>query len=153
MFDIYLLYLLPAVIVIAYLAFYRADHLIMLSAFLVPLSVTVHDLGFGVGLNIPTEPIIILIMLVAILKLVHEGVWDWEFIRHPITLAVLFNLAWLILSGINSTMPIVSLKYIISRLWYIIVFYFFASHLFYNLKNIRRFIWLFLVSAIGVVSY
>lgn len=153
MYDIYLLYLIPAALAVALLALFRADRLIMLTAFLVPLSVTIQDLGFGAGLIMPTEPIIILIMLVAILKLAHEGVWDKDFIRHPVTIAVLINLAWILLTSVTSTMPVVSIKYFISRVWYIIVFYFFASHMFSEMRRSLNFIWLFLVSAIGIVTY
>ncbi|MBI1223572.1 MAG: hypothetical protein GC180_13300 [Bacteroidetes bacterium] len=153
MYDLYLLYLIPAGLAVALLALLRADWLIMLSAFLVPFSVTIQDLGFGAGLIMPTEPIIILIMLVAILKLAYEGFWDVDFIRHPVTIAVLINLSWILLTSTTSTMPVVSIKYFISRLWYVVVFYFFASHMFEDLKRSLNFIWLFLISAIGVVSY
>lgn len=153
MFDFYWVFLLPAALLVGFLALYRADKLIFLSAFLVPLSITVHDVGFGAGLNLPTEPVVILIMLVAILKLAYEGIWDRDFIRHPVTIAILFHFLWLLISTIGSTMPLISIKFLISRVWFTIVFYFFAAHLFSDTRNIRRFIWLFLAAAIGVVSY
>ncbi|MDX5319524.1 MAG: O-antigen ligase family protein [Bacteroidota bacterium] len=152
-YDIYLLYLIPAAIAVGLLAFFKADRLIMLTAFLVPLSVTIQDLGFGAGLIMPTEPIIILVMFVAILKLCLEGVWDKDFIRHPVTIAILINTAWLLLTAATSTMPVVSFKFFISRVWYIIVFYFFASHMFHNIKRSLNFIWLFLMAAVLVVTY
>lgn len=153
MYDLYVIYLLPAALVVGLLAVFRLDRLIMLSAFLVPLSVTIQDLGFGAGLILPTEPIIILIMVAALLKLLHEGVWDKEFIRHPITIAILINTGWILFTSISSTMPLVSLKFFISRVWYIVVFYFFASHMFGEMRRSLNFIWFFLISSIGVVSY
>ena len=153
MYDIYLIYLLPAALVVGLLALFRLDRLVMLSAFLVPLSVTIQDLGFGAGLILPTEPIIILIMLAAMFKLAHEGVWDKDFIRHPVTIAILINTGWILLTTVSSTMPLVSLKYFIARIWYIVVFYFFAAHMFGELRRSLNFIWFFMISAICVVSY
>lgn len=153
MFDIYYLYLFPAALAVGLLALFRVDRLIMLSAFLVPLSVTFQDLGFGAGLSLPTEPIIILIMLTAILKLAHEGVWDMDFIKHPVTIAILVNTGWILLTTVTSTMPVISLKFFISRIWFIVVFYFFASHMFSDMRRSMNFIWFFLIASIGVVGY
>jgi O-antigen ligase len=50
-------------------------------------------------------------------------------------------------------MPIVSLKYLLVRMWFVSVFYFIAIHLFKNKKNIRRYIWLYVLALIVVIFY
>ena len=62
-------------------------------------------------------------------KLIFEGGFDRKITRHPVTLAILFMLGWMVLTSLTSTMPLVSLKYTIARLWFIVAFYFVASHI------------------------
>ncbi|MBL4655873.1 MAG: O-antigen ligase family protein, partial [Bacteroidia bacterium] len=50
-------------------------------------------------------------------------------------------------------MPIVSIKYMLSRLWFIVGFYFLGTQLFKNYKNIKRFIWLYTLPLLGVIIY
>ncbi len=152
-FDNYYLYLLPVALGITLLALFSADILIYLTAFLVPVSVTFHDLGFGAGLNLPTEPLVIGLMLIAVYKFAMEGFGDKAFIKHPLTIIIGLHLAWVLLTSIFSTMPVVSFKYLISRVWYIVVFYFFASKLFYDTEKIKRFTNLMLMSAFLVVCF
>lgn len=148
-----LVYILPLALLLALLAIVSSDKLLYLTAFLVPLSVTVHDLGMGAGMNLPTEPLVIGLMLIAIFKFALEGFKDQAFLKHPLTLLILFNTAWILLTTFTSTMPLVSLKFFIARTWYIIVFYFFASRLFQSLDNIKRFWSILLYSAAAVVLF
>lgn len=150
--DVYYVYLLPIALILLFLALFSADKLLYLSAFLVPLSVTVQDLGFGAGLNLPTEPLVIGLMLIAIFKFLYDGFQDIAFLKHPLTLLILFNTLWVLFTTFSSTMPLVSFKYFISRVWYIVVFYFFGSKIFYSEKNIKQFWSLLLYSAAIVVS-
>jgi putative inorganic carbon (HCO3(-)) transporter len=153
LFEQHLVLFLPAVLLAGYLAVFSADKLIYLTVFLVPLSVTVHDLGFGAGMNLPTEPLIIVLMSVAVLKFIREGFNDKEFIRHPVTIAVLFHLLWMLITCFSSTMPLVSFKHLLARCWFIIVFYFFASRLFYDFANIKKFLWTLIVPSVFVISF
>lgn len=146
-------FLLPAVLAIGLLLLFNADRLIMLTAFLVPISIGVQDLGMGAGLIFPTEPIIILLMLAAILKWAYEGFGNMDFIKHPITVLLLINLAWIFITSLTSTMPLVSFKYLIARLWYILVFFFFAQKLFMNTEKGVRFLWLFLISSAALITF
>ncbi len=50
-------------------------------------------------------------------------------------------------------MPIVSFKFLIARCWFVIVFYFLATQLFYKYKNIFKYIWCYAISMIFVIGY
>lgn len=152
-FDFYYILLLPAVLVVAYLAFFAMDKLIILTAFLVPISVTVHDIGLGAGLIIPTEPITFLLMLLAVIKFSYQGGLDKAFLKHPVTIAILVNTAWIFITCFSSTMLLVSFKFLLSRLWFLVVFYFLASRIFESYKGIKAFVWAFSLALIGAVIY
>ena len=65
----------PVVILLAYLALFKLDVLYYIVVFLVPLSINLDDIGvdLGVGIALPTEPLIVGMMLIFILKLFYDG--------------------------------------------------------------------------------
>jgi O-antigen ligase len=73
--------------------------------------------------------------------------------KHPITIALLINLLWLLITTIASEYPLVSIKYFLSRFWYEVVFYFLGIMLFRRFKNITKYYWLYMISLFGVVVF
>ena len=145
--------LFPFLLLFCFLILFKLDTLILLLAFLVPLSVSFDDIGFGLGISLPDEPLIILIMVLSIFKFVIDAEYDYRVFMHPITIAILINLTWLFVTTCTSDFPIVSLKYILSRIWYLVVFYFLGMMLFKQFKNITRYLWLYMISLFGVVCF
>jgi len=102
---------------------------------------------------IPTEPILFGIMILFILKLLFEKKIDYKVIYHPISIAIYFNLLWIFITSITSTMPLVSFKFFTARIWFLVTFYFLATQLFVNHKNIKRYIWAYIIPLIIVMTY
>ncbi|OFY87153.1 MAG: hypothetical protein A3F72_16750 [Bacteroidetes bacterium RIFCSPLOWO2_12_FULL_35_15] len=125
----------------------------MLVVFLTPLAINLQDYDEGFGLSLPTEPIIFGIMLIFILKQINHSSVDYKLMNHPITIAIILNLAWILITSITSQMPLVSFKFLLSRLWFVIVFYFLCTQLFKNYLNIKRFFWLYIVAFTLIVFY
>ena len=50
-------------------------------------------------------------------------------------------------------MPLVSLKYFVSRLWYVTAFFFVMTQLFRDFKNIKLFLAMYLTAFIGIICY
>lgn len=145
----------PIIMLLVLLAFISLDKFIFIIVAFVPLSISVKELipSLKFDLNLPTEPMIILATMVFIMKFLYEGHFDKKIIRHPVTIAIIFNLAWIFLTVITSTMPLVSFKFFASRLWFVVVFYFLATQLFANFKNMVRYIWLYTITLIPVIGY
>jgi len=135
------------------LAFFALDKLILFIVFLTPLSINLNDIGLGVGLTIPTDPLLFGVLLIFILKLFTEQKFDKGIANHPITLAIIINLTWIGVTTITSEMPLVSLKYFVSRLWYVTAFFFVMTQLFRDFKNIKLFLAMYLTAFIGVICY
>lgn len=143
----------PVAIAVLLLSFVALDKLFLLITFCTPLSINLIDRGFGFGLNLPTEPLIFGCMLLFFYKLFDKGQYDKRVLSHPITWAIFFNLAWILVTCCASSMPLVSFKFLLARVWFVTVFYFFAAKLFADYTNIKRFIWLYIFAMMITVVY
>lgn len=154
--DIFILPLLPIILIVILLAIYALDKLLLITVFLVPFSV---DLKFlvgtepGMNLSIPTEPLLALIMVLFILKFLRGQTIDSRIVTHPVSLAIYFNIIWIIITSLTSTMPLVSFKFLVSRLWFVIPFYFLASLLFSEKRNIWRYLGASIIPMIFIIAY
>ena len=152
-FEFYYAPILPVLLFVMLLAFFALDKLILLIVFLTPLSVNLTDIGLGVGLTLPTDPLLFGALLIFLLKLFAERKFDKGIADHPITLAIIINIAWIAVTTVTSEMPLVSLKYFVSRLWYVTAFFFLMTQLFRDFKNIKLFLAMYLTSFIGIICY
>ncbi|MFT4899285.1 MAG: putative inorganic carbon (HCO3(-)) transporter [Flavobacteriales bacterium] len=145
----------PVLILLAYLALFKLDVLYYIVIFLVPLSINLDDMGvdLGVGIALPTEPLIVGMMLIFILKLFYDGKFDRKVLSHPISVLLLLQLAWIVMTTIASSNPLISVKFLLSRLWFVSVFYFLASQFLKTEKNQRQMFWLYVLGFVPVLLY
>jgi len=154
----YVLNLVPVAMLIVYMALFKLDALMLTVAFFTPLSLNITNIPglslgqVGVGIALPTEPIMLGIMLLFILRLASDGI-DKSLIKHPVSITISIGLIWMLLTSITSTMPFVSFKFLIERSWGVFTFYFLGLCLFDNRKNIIAFCWLYIISFCGVIIY
>lgn len=143
----------PVLITLIYLAFFRLDILYFIVVFLVPLSINLDEVGIdlGVGITLPTEPLIVGMMFLFILKLFFEGKFDPKIGKHPVTWFILLHLIWMFLTSLTSSDPVVSFKFLLSQLWFVSVFYFIASKVLHSEKNQRKFVWLYVLGFVPVI--
>jgi O-antigen ligase len=151
--EFYYFNLVPAVVLVVLLALFSLDKLILGVVFLTPLAINLQDLDGGLGLSLPTEPIIFGIMLIFIFKQLHESTIDKAVLRHPITIALFVNLIWIFITCITSEQPLISFKFLVARLWFVIAFYFLGIQLFRSYPNIKRFHWLYIIPFTAIIFY
>jgi len=152
-FEHFEILLLPLIAVVTYLALFKLDALYMLLIFLVPLSVNLDDIDMGVGMTLPTDPILFGLLLFVIIKTIYEGGFDKQLVFHPVSIFLIVQLAWVFVTALNSSMPLVSFKYLIAQMWFITTFYFIATQVFKKIKNIRTFFWLYTLPFCIVIAY
>ena len=145
--------LVPFTLIVALLWFLSLDKLLLLTVFLTPLSVTLDQLDIGTSLSLPSEPLMFGIITIFVIRQLFEGDYDRKALVHPLSILILINLFWIGVTAITSEMPLVSLKYFISRLWFVIPFYFLALQMFKNYRNIGRFIWAYIIPLLLVIGY
>lgn len=103
-------------------------------------------------LSMPTEPMMILFMLMFLFRVLLKKSYDRNILKHPVSLAVLFSLLWMLITSISSEMPLVSFKYLLARLWFVIPFYFAAVQIFGNPRRIKQFYWCYAISLVIVIA-
>lgn len=151
--DFYWFTLLPIVALIVGLAFFQLDKVLLIIAFFTPLSINLGNKDFGLSLALPTEPLLAGVLFLFFLRIIFNLKYDYFIFKHPISLAIIFSIIWNFFTTLTSELPIVSFKFIIARLWFIVSFYFLGVLLFKNYANIKRFLVLFLIPLCGVVLY
>lgn len=123
-------------------------------AFTAPLSFNLEYLTDGkLGLFLPTEPLLALLLFLVVLKQIHKPFLPRELFKNPIFWCILFYLFWIFLTAITSTHPIVSFKFLLVRLWFFIPVLFYGTYLFLNENTIKRFIWLYCIGMSIVIVY
>jgi O-antigen ligase len=145
--------IVPLFFLIAYLAVFSIDKILLIIAFCTPLAIVLNDKGSGPALSIPGEPLMFGIMLIVVFKFIFEGGFDKKIIYHPVSLAIGFHILWMFITSLTSSIPVVSFKHLLSQLWFIVPFYLLGTQLFRNTKNIKRFIWLYSSTLFFVIAY
>lgn len=154
-FEIYYVPLIPAVLLFVILAFVSLEKFLFATVLFVPLSIPLSSLmeGLSVDLHLPTEPLLAGILLLYFLKYVIGDRIDIRILRHPVTIAIFFQLAWMLITSVSSTDPLVSFKFLVSKLWFFVGFYLLATQIFRKEKNIPTYIWMYVISFTGVIIY
>ncbi len=146
-------YILPLILLFVLLFIFSLDKIILIITFLTPLAINVRSFELGIGISIPTEPLMFGVLLIFLLKLFYENTIDRKLLRHPVTIAILINLAWIFITSLTSEIPLVSFKFLVARLWFIVPFYFIGIKLFREYKNIGLFLWLYIIPLSAVILY
>ena len=105
------------------------------------------------NLFLPTEPLLAGVMILYFIKYLKGDRIDIKILRHPISLAIYFNIAWLFITTITSTLPLVSAKYLLVRIWFIVSFYLLAAQIFKNPVRIRQYLWIYIIPFTLIIFY
>ena len=146
---------LPFILAILLIAIYSFDKIIYLVALFAPLSLPLSTImpGFSFDMFLPTEPLLVGLLVVFILKLIYERGFDKQILLHPVSLAIYINLFWIFLTALTSTMPVVSFKFLLARIWFVAGLYFLNAKLFSEGKSIEKYVWLYVISLVIVIFY
>jgi len=142
------------VLVVLWFALFAFDKLYYFIIFLTPLSVSLSyyfDLAFD--LSLPSEGLMIVLSAILIIKFISGSEIKREYLKHPVSLFIIIYLVWMFISSISSSMPIVSFKFFLAKLWFIIPMYFFSLIMFRKEKNINLSISLYILPLIFVIFY
>lgn len=151
--DFYYSLALPLILVLLYIYFTRLDWILLLITFTTPIAVNMVQYELGAGISIPTEPLLFGVFLIFILKLFYKNDFDHRIWTHPVSIIVIVSLIWMFITSMTSQIPLVSFKYLLARLWFVIPFYFLGILLFKKTVNIRLFIWFYAIPLMGVIFY
>src|SRR6056297_1044787 len=109
-FEVFYLPILPVVLLFILVGFTRMDILLLSIVFFAPLSLPLSNFveGIGVDLYLPTEPLLAMLLILYILRYLGGIRTDLKILRHPVTIAIYFHMAWMAITIISSSDPLVS---------------------------------------------
>lgn len=151
--DLEYLSLFPAGLLAIYFAIFQTEKLFIAIAFLTPLSINIEEFNSSFGLFIPSEPLLFGLMIWLSAIQLHRSFMPKNLWREPILFSVGIFISWIFISSITSSHPIVSFKFLLAKLWFIVPVLFFGIHFFQKEKNRVAFLWLFIVSTCLVIVY
>jgi hypothetical protein len=146
---------LPFILAILLVVIYSFDKIVYLIAFFAPLSLPLSEImpGLGFDMYLPTEPLLFGLLIIFVLKLIYERGFDKQILTHPVSLVIYLNLIWIFMTSLTSTMPVVSFKFLLSRIWFVVILYFLTAKMFSEGKNMEKYIWLYTIPLVIVIFY
>jgi len=153
--DFAVLMVVPVALAVIYFAIFHLDNLFEFIVLCTPLSINLEQLGEfgGIGFYMPTEPLLLGVTGLLIIRSLVSGRLNRSMLTHPISLALLFYLSWIFITSLTSTDIMVSMKFFVSKLWFIVPIFYFGLTYFQSTKKIKRFLWLYIGSLTLVVMY
>jgi O-antigen ligase len=152
-FDLAELYLFPIALLLVYLAIFQTETLFLSLAFFTPFSINIEEFSKSFGLFIPTEPLLFGLMLILLFFQFKTPFVDKQIWKHPIIISVLVFISWMFVTAITSSNVLVSFKFILSKLWFIVPILFFGTHFFKKEANRNWFIRLFIIATSCTIIY
>lgn len=153
--DSFIINFLPVALFFVLLAIFSTDRILKLVIFFTPLSLPLDQLisRLSFDMNLPTEPLLFGILLLFLLKLASERGFDSVIVRHPVSIMIGIYLFWIFFTSLTSSMPVVSYKFLMVKIWFIVGFYFLGIKLFENQLNYQKFVWFYMASLLIVIGY
>ncbi len=149
--EFYYLLLLPVFLILLWLLFTRLDWVFYSLLFFTPISLNIIELGVEkLGLFVPTEPILICLTLLFLFRVINGKM---QLPQNPLLYWVVAYFTWLIITTFTSEIPLVSIKYAISRAWYVLPCFIFMIPLFQQGIKIRTLFLLYFVPLLCVIVF
>jgi O-antigen ligase len=115
--------------------------------FTIPLSTHLEFFNATLSTTVPDEPMMWLFLLLFVLLLASRPrdllpEWWW---RNPLTLILALQYLWLIVAVIFTEQPLVSVKFLMAKTWFLVSFLMFPILVFREKKDFRTAFWLLLI--------
>jgi putative inorganic carbon (hco3(-)) transporter len=150
-----LLWLTPPLLLISFIAFLALDKFLYILVFLVPLSVQLIFIvpDAPVDIFLPTELMLAAILVLMIFKVFITKEINRKILRHPVSIVSFCLLGWCFITSLSGTLPVISLKSFITKLWFFAGFYLLATGIFEKPEKIKKFFFAYISGMIPVIIY
>ena len=145
--------LIPFAFLFAYLAVVNYKLIFFGFFALLPFSIEVILPG-GLGTDLPSEPIMwFLTGLFFLLVLWNGKVIEKKIFTNPVALVLLLHLLWIFITTIMSSFPIISAKFLLAKIWYVVPFFFLPLVIIKDEADFQKLFRYFIYTSIVSVSY
>lgn len=143
----------PVGLFVLWLSLLHFERFMFAMAFFVPMSVSVKDVGGGLGLSFPGEVFAAYAALVIGLNFLRNPRIDRRIALHPVSILILVQLVWITATCMTSTYSQVSYKFLVSRLAYLLVYYVGFLMIASDRAKVLRFAWAYMLGFFPVIIY
>jgi O-antigen ligase len=114
---------LPLIVLAGAIAIFNTKFFYYALILALPISVNLMEFGYF-SLDFPDEPLLLIItaFFPFLFIINRQSVFNHHFFRHPIIGLLLVWFFWMIICTITSTYPLLSLKYLLVKIWYLFPF-------------------------------
>ena len=145
--------LIPFGFLFAYLAVVNYKLIFFGFFVLLPFSIEVTLPG-GLGTDIPSEPIMwFLTGLFFLLVLWNGKTIDKKLFTNPVSVVLLLHLLWIFITTIMSSFPLISAKFFLAKIWYVVPFFFLPLVIIKEEKEWEKLFRYFIYTSIISVAY
>ncbi|GAA4456582.1 O-antigen ligase family protein [Rurimicrobium arvi] len=143
----------PFGLLFAFLLFFNWKTGFWILLFSVPASIQIWFLGDSLSTSVPDEPIMWLFLLLSVVliaakpKIIPE--WFW---RNGLTMIIVAQYLWLIVSVIYSHVPLLSLKFLAAKTWFLASFFLIPVFIFREKKDWIKAFWLLFIPTTILVT-
>jgi O-antigen ligase len=107
----------------------------------IPIS-TELTLGPTLEIHMPVEPIMVGLTLVYLIYIIaNPQKVNVKALKHPLIILLIIHLVWIFITMLTSNLFIVSLKFFIAKMWYVIVFTGLGMQCIKDEKEVKTFFW------------
>ena len=116
------LLLLPVLLLLGLWAFEKPIVFFYVLLAVIPWSVE-YQFSNVLGTDFPDEPLMWLNALLALVLLIYAPKrFSKTWLRHPLLWLLLLQLLWAVFTVITSTVPLLSVKWVLAKSWYLLTF-------------------------------
>lgn len=142
--DNWYFFLLPGVLLAVYGAVFHTEITFLILFLFTPLSINIEEYTDSFGLFIPTEPMLFGIMILVLALHLRKSVFPVYVFNSYLFWAIAFYLFWVFITSITSSGPVISFKFLLARLWFIVPVLLYGCFVFQRRRSILLFLWLFI---------
>lgn len=121
--------MISGVLLMAYWLIFRVDIAMYALALITPFSFQLDSDTINLGISLPSEVLMISLTALFFCRVCYDLRIRRELLCHPITLAIFAYLLWIFITSITSELPLVSFKFLLAKIWFIVSSYFMVIHL------------------------
>lgn len=150
-----MVWIIPVALLLMLVAITRIDIFYLLLLLFVPLSVQLRFIlpDTPADLFLPTEPMLLVILIIMFFKIFRSRETDSNLLRNPVASVIILMLLWMFITSVTSLSPIISLKVLLTRIWFIAGFYYLSLHLFKRDGFMEKSIKVLIIGLIPVILY
>ncbi|MBK9152000.1 MAG: O-antigen ligase family protein [Saprospiraceae bacterium] len=90
-----------------------------------PFSVEFYFDNVGLGTDLPSEPLMMLLTAIAVPVFIRNRfAFDRHYTKDPVFILLILHFFWIAMTALNSGHPVISWKYTLAKIWYLIPFFY-----------------------------